>query len=190
MSWIFEPKIDTHEALTYNELCNLINAYRYDAASTVEPVIAFLGNMYKHLIKDETYTYYNKDGNLNTIIHDNFKEFILTYFGEYMYSYAVTFPVENKIRNNKVIFYEELEDLIRFGINDKEFGLNSVINVLHHMIVKLRRGEECYCYDKAGTFFTITMGGFRDFVTHFFCAAMYDEVYSDYKSGRYRKFRN
>lgn len=185
----FESKLENHQTITYLEVCGLVKMYEYDTASTVQPVIACMGKLYRRLKAGETYNFCDSAGKTCEITQENFREFVQGFFSETMYADAITFEFHEKMRRGKTITCEDVRELADLCEKGDELERGAVINLLHLMLVRLRREDRYPFCDENGKCYAVQIDNFPQFAIRYFGVKAFGEALKDFRDGRYRRFK-
>lgn len=193
MGWNIDRKLESHEIIEYDDIHILIRNYTYDAASTVQPVIATLGTIYKHLLAGEVYEYRDKDGTKKVLTFNGFKDFVSEYFDGNMYDRAISYyhehqndkkeaPDENtsaadnfiyNLDNHRAIRENELASLLYLCVSDDVKVKSNATRVLYRLYCRLRKGRAYEYCDKDGNIKPLDINNFREFMLVYFDESIY-----------------
>lgn len=196
---IFKHKLDTHDVIFYDDIHAVIYLYEYDAASTVPPAIAAIGELYKRLKSGEIYEYCDKYGVTKALTFNGFKNFVIEYFDERMYHYAVSYYNEHindkkdfnkesaseaaefldKLRSGRILRESELASLLYLYTSGDASSVSTALKAILKLFSRLRKGNKYEYCGKDGSVRPLTLDSFREFMVLYFNEDIYCDVVSN-----------
>lgn len=192
-------KIENCEPLYYGDIRNLANDYEQDTAYKVEPVLACLRTMHRHIQAGREYQFFEQGGNIRIINSVSFREFILKYFNERVYCNICGISVprrsskpvradfmtfRKKLNTDEIFTYEDILSLTETYKTDSDTDCERVIKTLHMLYDFLSEGKTYEFYDISGTLNELTPDSFNSFVLRFFDGRMHLWVLNEIKANQ------
>lgn len=95
---LYCEKIDNNKVIEENDIQALIDAWIYGTSTPMTALINALRKTYHFLSNGRTFLYRNKNMELLELNKDNFKNFVLYYFDEFINNSIIEDFIQNKCR--------------------------------------------------------------------------------------------